>query len=516
MDLSGIKNIVFDFGGVLVNLNQQACMDELTRLGVPNIEDYLTAYGHVGIFGAFENGDVDLPTFCRGVREQFHLDCEDIDVENAWAKFLENIPYKKLKLVYALSKKYRIFILSNTNPIHIKSFSLFDQAGFPYKECVEKPYYSFQIRHSKPSLEIFRHVTDDAGILPEETLLVDDSPKNCAAAASLGWKTYCPGTSEDFCEDLFPEETAYIMSEDFQAPPFQACVATMGFFDGVHQGHKFLINKLQDLADKKRMPSLLLAFWPHPRKVLQADYCPQLLSTQTEKKQALRQTAADKVEILPFTAEMSVMSARDFMEKILRDTYHVRCLLMGHDHHFGKDGRQLQFEDYQRYGQELGIEVLRAEPYYQGQELISSSFVRAALQSHDIEAANAALGYAYFLQGKVCQGYGNGKKMGFPTANIRVEDENKLIPARGVYAVRVFVGEENYLGMLNIGTRPTLCDGGEASIEVHIFDFDQDIYHQNIRIEFLHYLREERPFASLDELQARLAKDRATILADFS
>ena len=106
--------------------------------------------------------------------------------------------------------------------------------------------------------------------------------------------------------------------------------------------------------------------------------------------------------------------------------------------------------------------------------------------------------------------------MGFPTANIHVEDENKLIPARGVYAVRVFVGEENYLGMLNIGTRPTLCDGGEASIEVHIFDFNRDIYDQNIRIEFLHYLREERPFASLDELQARLAKDRATILADFS
>lgn len=513
MDLSGIKNIVFDFGGVLVNLNQQACMDELTRLGVPNIEDYLTAYGHVGIFGAFENGDVDLPTFCRGVREQFHLDCEDIDVENAWARFLENIPYKKLKLVYALSRKYRIFILSNTNPIHIKSFGLFDQAGFPYKECVEIPYYSFQIGHSKPSLEIFRHVTDDAGILPEETLLVDDSPKNCAAAASLGWKTYCPETSSDFCEDLFPEETAYIMSDDFQAPPFQACVATMGFFDGVHKGHEFLIDKLHDLADKKRMPSLLLGFWPHPRKVLQADYCPQLLSTEAEKKQRLRQTAADKVEILPFTPDMAAMSAREFMETVLRDTYHVRCLLMGHDHHFGKDGRELCFDDYAQMGRELGIEVLQAEPYEQDGALISSSYVRRCLQEHRIEAANAALGYLYALQGKVCEGYGNGKKLGFPTANIRLDDEAKLVPTRGVYAVNVHVDGAVHRGMLNIGTRPTLCQNGEASIEVHIFDFDKDIYRQPIRIEFLHFMREERPFASLEELQSRLAKDRADILA---
>lgn len=510
MDLSGIKNIVFDFGGVLVNLNQQACMDELTRLGVPNIEDYLTAYGHVGIFGAFENGDVDLPTFCRGVREQFHLDCEDIDVENAWAKFLENIPYKKLKLVYALSKKYRIFILSNTNPIHIKSFALFDQAGFPYKECVEKPYYSFQIHHSKPSLEIFRYVTDDAGILPEETLLVDDSPKNCAAAASLGWKTYCPGTSEDFCEDLFPEETAYIMSRDFQAPPFQACVATMGFFDGVHKGHQFLINELQTLADKKRMPSLLLSFWPHPRKVLQSDYCPSLLSSCEEKSERLHHSLADKVEMLPFTTEMADMTAREFMEKILRDRYHVRCLLMGHDHHFGKNGKSESFEDYQRYGAELGIEVLRAEPYYQHDVLLSSSYIRRCLQEGRIKQANEALGYAYSLEGVVSEGYGNGKKMGFPTANLCLSDD-KLVPARGVYAARVQLDGQTYRAMLNIGTRPTFCQDDTCSIEVHILDFEGDIYQKKLRVEFLQYLREEKAFASVSDLQAQLAEDRKQI-----
>lgn len=515
MDLSGIKNIVFDFGGVLVNLNQQACMDELKRLGVTDIEDYLTAYGHVGIFGAFENGDVDLPTFCRGVREQFHLECEDIDIENAWAKFLENIPYKKLKLVYALSRKYRIFILSNTNPIHIKSFALFDQAGFPYKEVVEKPYYSFQIHHSKPSLEIFRHVTDDAGLLPEETLLIDDSPRNCAAAASLGWKTYCPQTSADFCEDLFPQETAYIMSRDFKAPEFQACVATLGFFDGVHQGHRYLIDELQSIADKKRMPSLLLSFWPHPRKVLHSDYCPQLLSTEEEKADLLHNSAADKVELLPFTAEMAQMSAREFMEKILRDRYHVRCLLMGHDHRFGKNGRSESFEDFQRYGQELGIEVLRADSYYQDNELISSSYIRRCLQEANLEAANKALGYRYFMHGKVTKGFGNGKKLGFPTANLQV-DENKLIPANGVYAVKVDFCGQPYRAMLNIGSRPTMQNGSQRSIEVHLMDFNQEIYQENLRIEFVAYLREEQAFASVQDLQTQLEKDRCCVEELFS
>ncbi len=513
MDLSGIKNIVFDFGGVLVNLNQQACMDELKRLGVTNIEDYLTAYGHVGIFGAFENGDVDLSAFCRGVREQFHLDCSDLDVENAWAKFLENIPYKKLKLVYALSKKYRIFILSNTNPIHIKSFGLFDQAGFPYKECVEKPYYSFEVGHSKPSPEIFRFVTDDSHLLPEETLLIDDSPKNCAAAEALGWKTYCPETSSDFCEDLFPEETAYIMSKDFQAPPFLACVATMGFFDGVHEGHRYLIDSLQDLADKKRMPALLLSFWPHPRKVLQSDYCPQLLSTEDEKESLLRASGVDRVEFLPFTPEMAEMTAREFMEKVLRDTYHVRYLLIGHDHHFGKGGREESFEEYCRYGRELGIEVLRAEPYYQEGQLVSSSYIRRCLSEAEIEAANKALGYPYFLQGVVCEGFGNGKKLGFPTANLRVSDDSKLIPARGVYAVNVLLNGESHRGMLNIGTRPTMQNGCDRSIEVHIFDFDEDIYGQTVCVEFLRFIREEKTFASIEDLRVQLAIDRDKVLA---
>ncbi len=515
MDISGIKNIVFDFGGVLVNLNQQACMDELTRLGVPHIEDYLTAYGHKGIFGAFENGDVDLPTFCRGVREQFHLKCEDIDIENAWARFLENIPYKKLKLVYALSRKYRIFILSNTNPIHIKSFALFDQAGFPFKECVEKAYYSFQIHHSKPSPEIFKYVTDDAGLLPEETLLVDDSPKNCAAAAAQGWKTYCPPTSSDFCADLFPEETAYIMSDAFQAPPFQACVATMGFYDGMHLGHKYLIDSLQQLADKKRMPALTLSLWPHPRKVLHSDYCPSLLSTEEEKKTLLRNSGADRVEILPFDSAMAALSPRDFMAQVLRDRYHVRCLLMGYDHRFGHNGNKLSFEDYVQLGQELGIEVLRAEPYYLNGQLLSSSYVRRCLLDAKLEEANAALGYPYSLQGEVCKGYGNGHKLGFPTANLRLDPE-KLLPAKGVYAVNVMLQGKQYQGMLNIGRRPTFCQDGATTVEVHIIGFDRAIYHEQLRVELLHYLRCEKSFDSPEALQAQLKEDKEKCLAIFS
>lgn len=512
--MAEIKNIVFDFGGVLVNLNPQASMDAFHRLGVPRPADYLTPYGHQGPFGAFENGDIDLPEFRRQLREMFSLQVSDEAVDAAWAAFLEDIPYRKIRLVYALSRRYRLFLLSNTNPIHTRFLEQFAQAGYPAEECFEKMYFSYRIGLSKPGREIFEYVARDAALKPEETLLVDDSPANCAAAASLGWQTDCPRPFEDFGPRLFPEEAALASDESFAPRPLQACVATMGFFDGVHLGHRYLMDQLKELARQRKMPSLVLYFWPHPRRVLQAGYCPPLLTACADKHRLLRQTGVDCVRQLGFDTCLAALSARDFMAEVLKKQYHVKCLLIGYDHHFGH-GRREVFEDYRRYGQELGIEVLQApqRPLLDDFPQVSSSSIRQLLSEGKVLQANQALGYDWFMDGTVVRGYGKGRDLGFPTANLQLTEPDQLVPASGVYSVEVLYGGKSYRGMLNIGTRPTMHNGSERSIEVHIFDFGQDIYGQPLRVILKDYLRPEQAFPSLEALKAQLEADKKLILS---
>ena len=283
-------------------------------------------------------------------------------------------------------------------------------------------------------------------------------------------------------------------------------VATIGFFAGVHLGHRYRINQVKIAASQCGWCSSIITFPVHPRQVIQSDYQPQLLSSPEEKIELLDQTGVDHCILLPFTQELSKLTAWEFMQ-LLYDKYKVRMLVIGYDHRFGHN-RAETFEDYCRYGRELGIHIMQATAYTQEQDKVSSSAIRRALLSGDVMTAKKHLGYNYFLEGTVVGGYQVGRKIGFPTANLRVDFPHKLIPSIGVYAVRVHVAGQQWKGMLSIGYRPTLNNGNDLSIEVHILDFEGDIYHQKMRLEFIEFLRPEIKFDSINELVLQMHKDK--------
>ena len=287
-------------------------------------------------------------------------------------------------------------------------------------------------------------------------------------------------------------------------------VATIGFFDGVHLGHRHLINQVKMAASLNGWCSSIITFPVHPRQVIQSDYQPSLLSSPEEKIELLASTGIDNCIHLPFTRELSQLTAWEFMQ-LLYEQYQVRMLVIGYDHRFGHN-RAETFEDYCRYGRELGIHIMQATAYTQEQDKVSSSAIRRALLSGEVSTATKYLGYPYFLQGTIVSGYQVGRKIGFPTANLQVDFSNKLIPSIGVYAVYVYVNGQKYKGMLNIGHRPTLNNGTDLSIEVHILDFEGDIYHQPMRIEFVDFLRAEAKFQSTEELALQIQKDKEAAL----
>ena len=287
-------------------------------------------------------------------------------------------------------------------------------------------------------------------------------------------------------------------------------VATIGFFDGVHLGHHHLINQVKMAASLNGWCSSIITFPVHPRQVIQSDYQPSLLSSPEEKIELLASTGIDNCILLPFTRELSQLTAWEFMQ-LLYEQYKVRMLVIGYDHRFGHN-RAETFEDYCRYGRELGIHIMQATAYTQEQDKVSSSAIRRALLSGEVSTATKYLGYPYFLQGTIVSGYQVGRKIGFPTANLQVDFSNKLIPSIGVYAVYVYVNGQKYKGMLNIGHRPTLNNGTDLSIEVHILDFEGDIYHQPMRIEFVDFLRAEAKFQSTEELALQIQKDKEAAL----
>ncbi len=279
-------------------------------------------------------------------------------------------------------------------------------------------------------------------------------------------------------------------------------VATIGFFDGVHLGHRCLIGQVCKLADDLQCPSMLITFNQHPRQVLQTDYIPQLLSTLEEKKVLLSSTSADLIEVLPFTMEMSKLTARQFMSHVLSAQLHVKTLVMGYDHHFGYGGGA--FAEYVEWGKQTGIDVVLAHEL-EG-EKVSSSVIRRHLQVGEIKQANRLLGYEYSIQGKVVSGHQVGRNIGFPTANIEVPND-KLLPACGVYAIKAEVDEAFYNGMLCIGHRPTLNNGNELSVEANLFEFSGDLYGKRVKVNIVERLRDEKPFSSLQALQKQLEQD---------
>lgn len=280
-------------------------------------------------------------------------------------------------------------------------------------------------------------------------------------------------------------------------------VATIGFFDGVHRGHQCLVGQLREHAERLGMKSMLVTFDRHPRQVLHADYVPGLLSTLEEKVGLLRQTGVDEVRVLHFTPEMAGMDARQFMRDVLAGELGVAVLLMGYDHHFGHGGGT--FPEYCEWGREAGIQVVLATEL--PGERVSSSVIRRMLSSGDVTGAERLLGRGYVLSGRVVAGHHVGHSLGFPTANLALPGE-KLVPACGVYAVRVTLPDGQMRGgMLCIGSRPTLRNGGDVSVEVNIFDFQGNLYDQEISVTFVARLRDERAFPSVEDLRSQLARD---------
>ncbi len=299
----------------------------------------------------------------------------------------------------------------------------------------------------------------------------------------------------------------YYSIEEFKALDF--AVVTTGTYDGVHLGHKTILNRLNKIAQESGGESVLLTFHPHPRQVLQPDVDIKLLNTQMEKIERLRETGLQHLIVQSFTKEFSRISSLDYVRGILVKQVGAKRLVIGYDHHFGRN-REGSFEHLKEFGPVYGFTVEEIPAQELNEMAVSSTKIRKALSEGDVKAANRFLGYSYSLEGKVVRGNQIGATLGFATANIVVSDPNKLIPADGVYAVLVeWVSERGVFkkAMCNIGHRPTI--GGQfRTMEVHIFDFDGDIYGEMLIVHFKHRLREERKFESLEELKKQLVTDK--------
>lgn len=298
--------------------------------------------------------------------------------------------------------------------------------------------------------------------------------------------------------------------DDFQAccgmPPM---AATIGMFDGVHRGHRLVIDYLRREASARGLQTAVVTFTSHPQSLFHPDSGLRLLTSAAKKVQLLAQSGVDYTLLLPFTRELSVVTAADFMAQ-LRRRCNVRLLVVGYDHHFGRRADGESFADYCRYGKALGMDVVAAPALTVDAGNVSSSAIRRLLSEGDVRGAEEMLGRRYTLDGTVVGGRQNGRLIGFPTANIDLGGEPLLVPADGVYATEVTVGGVRYGGMLNIGT-PTVDGATRRTIEVNIFDFDRDIYGASVDLEFVARVRDERRMAGLDDLCRQLTSDRQTI-----
>jgi riboflavin kinase/FMN adenylyltransferase len=287
----------------------------------------------------------------------------------------------------------------------------------------------------------------------------------------------------------------------------QETVATVGFFDGVHLGHRYLFRQMKDIARKATLKTAVITFPIHPRKILQQEYQPQLLNTFDEKLKLLSAIGPDFCYVIDFTKEFSEITAQEFIQEKLHKQLHVKELLIGYDHKFGK-GRINEYKHYLEYGKDCGMKVHQAEKLLDENNPVSSTTIRNLLSKGKIKEATKKLFYYYTLEGKVIEGNKLGRTIGFPTANLELTDKNKIIPLEGVYAANIEIGDKHYSGMAYIGKRPTILSHGERRIEVHIFDFSEDIYGTQIRIEFVDFIRPDMRFDSIEDLQKQLKEDK--------
>ena len=285
-------------------------------------------------------------------------------------------------------------------------------------------------------------------------------------------------------------------------------VVATGFFDGVHLGHRIVLEQLVKAAAVRGDESMVITFWPHPRNVLQQEARSlRLLTTLEEKRALIRSLGVDHVEVLPFTKDFSRMTTEAYLRDVVCGQFGARAILLGYDNRMGADS--LDSESVARVAESLGIEVIRTGMLPSENGLaVSSTKIRELIGCGDIEGARKMLGYPYSFKGVVVEGNRIGRSIGFPTANLQLYEPLKLVPGNGVYLVRVNTLGGSFMGMCNIGNRPTLGEGRSRTIETNIFDFDEDIYGLDMELTFIAKIRDERKFDSLDNLSSQLASDR--------
>jgi riboflavin kinase/FMN adenylyltransferase len=283
-------------------------------------------------------------------------------------------------------------------------------------------------------------------------------------------------------------------------------ILTLGTFDGVHVGHRKILEKVTQNSETETTESLVLTFFPHPRMVLQGQTEVKLLNTIGEKIDLLEKIGVQNLVIHPFDEIFSQLTAEEFVRTVLVEQFHIQKIIIGHDHRFGRN-RTANIDDLIAFGKKYHFEVEQISVQEIKEVSISSTKIRNALTEGNMALANDYLGYEYFLTGTVSKGKQLGRTIGFPTANLQIEENQKLIPQNGVYVVKSIIDQKTVFGMMNIGFNPTVA-GEKLSVEVHYFDFDADLYDQEIRVSILEYLRAEQKFSSVPLLKEQLEKDK--------
>jgi riboflavin kinase/FMN adenylyltransferase len=314
-----------------------------------------------------------------------------------------------------------------------------------------------------------------------------------------------------FCKKKKTTLRIFNSINDFTAT--KKTIVTLGTFDGVHIGHNAILDKICKVAKHENLESVILTFFPHPRKIVSNNYDIKLLNTIEEKAILLEKKGIQNFIVHPFDKTFSELSPREFVTQVLVDKLNIQKIIIGHDHKFGKD-RAADFNDLINFGKEFGFEVEEISAQQINEVSVSSTRIRNALLEGNVSLAKDYLGYPYVLTGNVVKGNQLGRTIGFPTANIEIPEEYKLIPKNGVYIVTVNVSNQTVFGMMNIGVKPTLGEN-KLSIEVHLLDFDKDIYNQKIQVHILERLRDEQKFESFEALKLQLEVDKQNTIHYF-
>jgi len=292
-------------------------------------------------------------------------------------------------------------------------------------------------------------------------------------------------------------------------------VVTIGTFDGVHLGHQKIIKRLVAIAHAEQLQALVLTFFPHPRMVVQKDSSIKLINTIDEKADLIQDLGVDHLVVKAFTKDFSRLTALEYVRDVLVNTLHVKHIIVGYDHHFGRN-RTANIKDLKEYGAFYGFKVTEIDAQEVGDVAVSSTKIRTALKEGAIKEANQFLGYPFMLNGSVVKGKGLGKTIQFPTANLKIEESYKLIPKKGVYLVHALIENELVYGMLNIGTNPTVSAANTLSVEVFFFNFNKNLYDTELSIHILDRIRDEIKFTDLEALKVQLERDQQTAQAKIA